>query len=198
MHSDAFWWLRTKQAIFARKIVNFNLFYKIKTTSLKILCIKHLHSSFCTHFDAFWRIFSHSEHLEQNVENPIFLSKMTKFFSMCSESINMQQNVSKWFQNEFCKFFVHEIVKKVNFLHLNRQKCINMHQNVCRTNYSKVLCMKFKFEKFQFFDRKWPIFFSKCSECINTHPNASKCMQNELCKCFVQENIKEVVFITFK
>ena len=40
--------------------------------------------------------------------------------------------------------------------------------------------------------------FSKCSECINTHQNASKCMQNELCKCFVQENIKEVVFITFK
>ena len=73
-----------------------------------------------------------------------------------------------------------------------------MHQNVCRTNYSNVLCMKFKFEKFQFFDRKWPIFFSKCSECINTHQNASKCMQNELCKCFVQENIKEVVFITFK
>ena len=30
------------------------------------------------------------------------------------------------------------------------------------------------------------------------HQNASKCMQNELCKCFVHEIIKEVVFITFK
>ena len=41
-------------------------------------------------------------------------------------------------------------------------------------------------------------FSSKCSECINMHQNASKCMQNELCKCFVHEIIKEVVFITFK
>ena len=73
-----------------------------------------------------------------------------------------------------------------------------MHQNVCSMNYSNVLSMKFEFEKFPFFDRKWPIFISKCSECINMHQNASKCMQNELCKCFVQENIKEMVFITFK
>ena len=73
-----------------------------------------------------------------------------------------------------------------------------MHQNVCSMNYSNVWCMKFQFEKFPFFDQKWPIFISKCSECINMHQNVSKCMQNELCKCFVQENIKEVVFITFQ
>ena len=73
-----------------------------------------------------------------------------------------------------------------------------MHQNVCRTNYSNVLCMKFKFEKFQFFGQKQPKKISKCSECINMHRNASKCMQNELCKCFVHELVKEVVFITFK
>ena len=30
------------------------------------------------------------------------------------------------------------------------------------------------------------------------HHNASKCMQNELCKGFVHEIIKEVVLITFK
>ena len=30
------------------------------------------------------------------------------------------------------------------------------------------------------------------------HHNASKCMQNELCKGFVHEIIKEWVFITFK
>ena len=41
-------------------------------------------------------------------------------------------------------------------------------------------------------------FFSKCSECINMHQNVSKCMQNELCKCFVHEIIKKVVLITFK
>ena len=29
------------------------------------------------------------------------------------------------------------------------------------------------------------------------HQNASKCMQNELCKCFVHEIIKKVVVITF-
>ena len=40
--------------------------------------------------------------------------------------------------------------------------------------------------------------FYKCSECISTHQNASKCMQNELCKCFVHKIIKEVDFITFK
>ena len=30
------------------------------------------------------------------------------------------------------------------------------------------------------------------------HQNASKCMQNELCKCFVHEIIKKVALITFK
>ena len=126
---DAFWWLRTKQAIFARKIVNFSLFYKIKTTSLKISCIKHLHSSFCTHFDAFWRIFSHSEHLEQNVENPIFLSKMTKFFSMCSECINMQQNV---FRMNSANVLCMKLPKKWFLLHLNWLKCIIMHSNASK------------------------------------------------------------------
>ena len=41
-------------------------------------------------------------------------------------------------------------------------------------------------------------FFSKCSKCINMHQNASKCMQNEMCKCFVHENIKKWVYIAFK
>ena len=30
------------------------------------------------------------------------------------------------------------------------------------------------------------------------YQNTSKCTQNELCKCFVHEITKEVVFITFK
>ena len=72
MHIDAFFLLRAKYAIFTRKIVNFAYFYKIKTTSLIISCIKHLHISFCTHFEAFSCKLIHSEHLEQNVENNIF------------------------------------------------------------------------------------------------------------------------------
>ena len=43
----------------------------IKTSSLIISCTKHLHNSFCIHFDAFWYILLHSDHLEQNV---LFLS----------------------------------------------------------------------------------------------------------------------------
>ena len=43
-------------------------------------------------------------------------------------------------------------------------------------------------------------FLSKWLECVIMHQNTSKCMQNELCKCFVHKVIKEVVFlfITFK
>ena len=117
----------------------------------------------------------------------------------------MHQNASNCFQNEF---FVCSIIEEVVLLHLNRlkcikmhrnaSKCIKMHQNVCRMNYSNVLSMKFQFEKNDFFSRELPIFSSKCSKCINMHRNASKCMQNELCKCFVHKITKEVVFITFK
>ena len=42
------------------------------------------------------------------------------------------------------------------------------------------------------------IFCSKPSECINMHQNASKCMQNELCKCFVHGIIQNVILITSK
>ena len=41
-------------------------------------------------------------------------------------------------------------------------------------------------------------FCSKCSECVNMHQNAPKCVQNEMCKCFMHEIIKEVVFITYR
>ena len=59
MHIDAFWALGTKYPIFAWKIVNFTNLYVIKTTCLIILCTKHLHSSFCLHFDALWCILMH-------------------------------------------------------------------------------------------------------------------------------------------
>ena len=52
-------------------------------------------------------------------------------------------------------------------------------------------------ENLKFFGQKLPIF-SECPGCINMCQKASKCKQNELCKCFVHEIIKEVVFITLK
>ena len=41
-------------------------------------------------------------------------------------------------------------------------------------------------------------FFSNYSEYVNMRQNASKCMQNELCKSFVHEIIKELVLISFE
>ena len=63
---------------------------------------------------------------------------------------------------------------------------------------SHVLCMKFPFEKLHFLVKIGQLFFLNYSKCINMHHNASECMQNELCKCFVYEIIKDVDFITFK
>ena len=48
------------------------------------------------------------------------------------------------------------------------------------------------------FPGKNSTFCSKPSECINMHQNASKCMQNELCKCFVHEIIQNAILITSK
>ena len=91
------------------------------------------------------------------------------------------------------KWFLLHLIR-VN-MHQYASECLKMHQNICRMNYFNVLCMKFQFEKFQFFWLKMTNFFSKCSECINMHQNASKCVQNEICKCFMHEIIKEVVLI---
>ena len=72
-------------------------------------------------------------------------------------------------------------------LHLNRLKCINMHpdasicilmhENACRMNYFNVLCKKFQFEKFHFFDQNRPIFFlsaQNASLCIRMHQNVCR------------------------
>ena len=45
---------------------------------------------------------------------------------------------------------------------------------------------------------KLTIFLAKIALFARSAQNASKCIQNELSKCFVHEIIKEVVFITFK
>ena len=119
MRIDAFWSLRTKCTIFVRKIVNFSLFYWIKTTSLTFLCIKQLQSSYCTHFNAFWWILTHSEHLEQDVQNSFFFCLKWPIFSKCSECIKMN-------------FLYAQLSKKLFLLHLNRLKCIKMHQSASK------------------------------------------------------------------
>ena len=61
-----------------------------------------------------------------------------------------------------------------------------MHQNVCRMNYFNVLCMNYQFEKFQFFDWKWPIIFisaQNASVRIRMHQNACRMnCANVLCR----------------
>ena len=61
-----------------------------------------------------------------------------------------------------------------------------------------MLVVTIKWAKIGDLGAKNSTFSCKCSGCIKMHHNASKCMQNELCKGFVHEIIKEGVFITFK
>ena len=62
----------------------------------------------------------------------------------------------------------------------------------------KIGCIRcIKRNQFFLVGQKLPIF-SKCRGCINICQNASKCMQNELCKCFVHEIIQNVILITSK
>ena len=59
-------------------------------------------------------------------------------------------------------------------MHQYASECIKMHQNVCRMNCSNVLCMKFQFEKFQFFGQKFAILQKSAlnaSICIRMHQN---------------------------
>ena len=146
------------------------------------------------------------------------MRKCIKMHQCAPKCISVHQNASNICGMNCANFLCINLSKKCFLFHLIRVKCINMHlnasiciwmhqyasecikmyHNVCRMNYFNVLCMKFQFEKFQFFWLKMTNFFSKCSECINMHQNASKCVQNEMCKCFVHENIKKWVYIAFK
>ena len=68
----------------------------------------------------------------------------------------------------------------------------------CAHNYHKIAFVTLKWAKIGYLGAENGTFTSECSKCINMHQNTSKCMQNELCKGFVHEIIKEMVFITFK
>ena len=70
-------------------------------------------------------------------------------------------------------------------MHQYASECIKMYHNVCRMNYFNVLCIKFQFEKFQFFWLKMTNFFlsaQNASICIRMHQNVCrmKCA-NVLC-----------------
>ena len=67
---------------------------------------------------------------------------------------------------------------------------LKLHQNVFRMNNANVFYKKISKKLLQLHLNRLKY--------INMHQNASKCMQNELCKGFVHEIIKEGVFITFK
>ena len=76
----------------------------IKTTFLIFSCTKHLHNSFCIHFDAFWCILMHSEHLEKNWS---ISTKKNGFFQI-------KISYTKLKNNSFC-------------IHFNAFWCIQMH-----------------------------------------------------------------------
>ena len=67
----------------------------------------------------------------------------------------------------------------------------------CSQNYHKSAFVTLKWAKIGDLGAENSTFTSECSKCINMHQNTSKCMQNELCKGFVHEIIKELVFIEF-
>ena len=68
----------------------------------------------------------------------------------------------------------------------------------CAHNYHKIAFVTLKWAKIGYLGAKNGTFTSECSKCINMHQNTSKCMQNELCKGFVHEIIKEMFFTKFK
>ena len=146
-----------------------------------ILYAKTLHNSFCMHFDAY-------ANMHQNA------SACIKMHQSASECI-------KCLQNELCKCFADKFIKEVVFITFNQGKmhqyaseCIKMHQNVCRMNYSNVLCMKFQFEKFFFFWLKMTNFFlsaQNTSICIRMHQNV--CRMN--CANFLCINLSKKWFL---
>ena len=68
----------------------------------------------------------------------------------------------------------------------------------CSQNYHKSAFVTLKWAKIGYLGAENSTFTSECSKCINMHQNTSKCMQNELCKGFVHEIIKEMFLLNLK
>ena len=68
----------------------------------------------------------------------------------------------------------------------------------CAQNSHKSAFVTLKWAKIGYLGAENSTFTSECSKCIKMHQNTSKCMQNELCKGFVYEIIKEAVLLHFK
>ena len=135
-----------------------------------ISCTKHLHNSFCIHFDAFWCILMHSEHLEKNWS---FSTKKMEFFKL-----------------KFHAQYIRIIHSAYILMHFDAFRCILMHFTLIKCNknhfFDKFVHKTFAQFILQTFDAFW------CTWCILMHADAfwcmfayaSKCMQNELCKVF--------------
>ena len=93
-------------------------------------------------------------------------------------------------------------------MHIDAYWCILAYSNVIKITFLIISCTKYLQNTFRkHFDTFWAnliisdkkiglsTFCSKCSEWENMRQNASKCTQNELCKCFMHKIFKEVVFI---
>ena len=102
-----------------------------------ISCTKHLHNSFCIHFDAFWCILMHFEHVEKKLS--FSTKKKWNFSNFYAQNYHKSAVVTlKWAK-------IGDLGAKIAHFLLNAQNasiCIRMHQNVCRMNCANVLCKK--------------------------------------------------------
>ena len=137
MHIDTFWALRTnvENYYFLSKMTYF--FLSAQNASI---CIRMQQNVFRMNF------------LYTKLSKKLFLLHLKRL-----KCINMHQSVSKCIKLYaeliiliFCawNFDLKDFIflgRKVNFFlsAQNASICIGMHQNVCRMNYSNVLCMKF-------------------------------------------------------
>ena len=101
----------------------------IKTTFLIFSCRKHLHNSFCIHFDAFWCILMHSEHLQKNGQ---FQPKKNEFFQI-TISCTKLKNYS------FCK---HIAAFCCILMHSDAFWCILSYLNLVKTTSLTNSCTK--------------------------------------------------------
>ena len=122
-----------------------------------ISCTKPLHNSFCIHFDVFWCILMHFEHLEINV---LFLAPKAPILAILMYQKHFMIILcTKYFYNSFCilthihSFWAIEINKNHFF------------DNFVHKNFAQLILYAF-----------WCIC-ENASKCISVHQNASACIK---------------------
>ena len=160
MRIDAFWALRTKCTIFARKIVIFSLFSWNKNHFFDNFVHKTfshfiLYTFWCslTHIDTFWALRTKCRKFHFFEENYQFFFK----------GLRLHPNV---FRMNYANVLYAKFSKKLFLLHLNRLNCINMHQNAskCIKMYAEWIVLmfcawNFNLKNFNFLDKNSQIFF---------------------------------------